>query len=251
MPLLSLSIVQLIDPSMTKALPAPQLILRNQRVREYIQLVHPIACFYAHCSPEPVDDLEQVGLLGLLRAAELFDAESQTPFGAFARPHIRGAILHYLRDHGQSIRLPRRLLELKDQINRHGLQHLHNRSLSAGDQRRIQEIAAWRRPLSLDAVLEEGISIPASSDRDQDPEAMGSEALDLLKHLEPQLQQVVRHVVLGGWSYRRTAQRLHVSPMTVQRRLKRGLGLLRCSLDRSGLNQAIGLHPVASAAPGC
>jgi RNA polymerase sigma-B factor len=64
----------------------------------------------------------------------------------------------------------------------------------------------------------------------------------LLGRLDPSLREVVQHVVLGGWSYRRTAALMKVSPMTVQRRLKRGLAQLR---------EALNPHPVASVAPAC
>ena len=89
---------------------------RNQRVDRYRTLVTPIAVHYGRRCPEPIEDLIQVGLLGLLRAAELFDAQTQTPFDAFARPHIRGAILHYLRDSALAVRLPRRQMELHDKL---------------------------------------------------------------------------------------------------------------------------------------
>ena len=70
------------------------LLQRNQRVNQYRALVNPIAVHYVRRCPEPLDDLIQVGLLGLLRATELYQAHTATPFEAFARPHIRGAILH-------------------------------------------------------------------------------------------------------------------------------------------------------------
>ncbi|MFM9089173.1 MAG: sigma factor, partial [Cyanobium sp.] len=70
---------------------------RNALVESHRHLVPPLAHHYWKRCPEPQDDLLQVGLLGLIRAAELFRPSHQTPFSAFARPHIRGAILHYLR----------------------------------------------------------------------------------------------------------------------------------------------------------
>jgi len=90
---------------------------RNQRVNHYRGLVTPIAVHYGRRCPEPLDDLVQVvGLLGLLRAAELYQPQTTTPFEAFARPHIRGAILHYLRDSALSVRLLRRQMELHDKL---------------------------------------------------------------------------------------------------------------------------------------
>ena len=89
---------------------------RNQRVNQYRALVTPIAVHYYRRCPEPLDDLVQVGLMGLLRAAELYQPQTATPFEAFARPHIRGAILHYLRDSASAVRLPRRQMELHDKL---------------------------------------------------------------------------------------------------------------------------------------
>ena len=71
---------------------------------------------------------------------------------------------------------------------------------------------------------------------------------------------VLSLVVLSGWTYRRTAALLQVSPMTVQRRLKRGLALLKDGLHAPGadfagplwpLSRSRTRHRVASAAPAC
>ena len=85
---------------------------RNRLVEAHQDLVRPIAFHYGRCCRESVDDLLQVGLIGLIRAAERFDTQQGTPFEAFARPHIRGAILHHLRDVAPSVRLPRRQAEI-------------------------------------------------------------------------------------------------------------------------------------------
>lgn len=245
------------QPKTSQALRPPSKVAqRNQRTRVYLELVKPIALFYANCSPEPLEDLLQVGLLGLMRAAELFNLAQKTPFEAFAKPHIRGSILHYLRDLAQPIRLPRRHLELKDRLNRHGLDRLSSMGLSPGDQRRLEELATWARPLSLDAALEDGLCIAPAPEQPGSSAAEGQQALALLGHLEPQLQVVIRHVVLSGWSYRRTADVLKVSPMTIQRRLKRGLGLLKQALDGPGigpstLSPGTDCYRAASAVPGC
>ena len=232
---------------------------RNQRVDQYRTLVTPIAVHYGRRCPEPIEDLIQVGLLGLLRAAELFDAQTQTPFEAFARPHIRGAILHYLRDSALAVRLPRRQMELHDKLRQvqANWHKTHGQEASSEDLRRalglsipqwqeLQRGKAMARPIGLadgviDAWAEQAVDReagPAQNGSAQQPgeEGEGEYQLRLKRQwarLEPDLRQVVDKVVLSGWTYRRTAALLKVSPMTVQRRLKRGLAELRQGLGRS------------------
>ena len=84
---------------------------RNSRIQKYISLVQPIAKRYAHRSGCDCDDLIQVGYLGLIQASQRFEQTKGTVFHVFAIPHIRGAILHYLRDRASLIRLPRHVEE--------------------------------------------------------------------------------------------------------------------------------------------
>ena len=51
--------------------------------------------------------MTQVGCLGLIQASQRFEIKHGDSFPAFDKPHIRGAILHYLRDHMSLVRLPR------------------------------------------------------------------------------------------------------------------------------------------------
>ena len=79
---------------------------RNSRVQKYLSLVQPIAKRYAQrsgCDCD-CDDLIQVGCLGLIQASQRFQHTKGTLFHVFAKPHIRGAILHYLRDNASLIR---------------------------------------------------------------------------------------------------------------------------------------------------
>ena len=244
---------------------------RNQRVNHYRGLVTPIAVHYGRRCPEPLDDLVQVGLLGLLRAAELYQPQTTTPFEAFARPHIRGAILHYLRDSALAVRLPRRQMELHDklrQLKASWCAH-HGQEPSAEELRTALKLSpsqwqdllrgqAMGRPLGFEPGGDEPLALgrlgnanlgadPVQDDESADESADQEQHLQhhLLK-LEPGLRQVIQKVVLSGWTYRRTAAWLKVSPMTVQRRLKRGLALLRAELSCPRRP-----HPVASAAPAC
>ena len=250
------------------------LLQRNQRVSQYRALVNPIAVHYVRRCPEPLDDLIQVGLLGLLRAAELYQAHTATPFEAFARPHIRGAILHYLRDCSQAVRLPRRQMELHDKLRqlKAGWCGRHGHEPSADDLRQALALSreqwqdllqgqALARPSALGATAEDiQAQVPDGPENWVEPTGSEQTIMCQLARLEPCFRLVIQKVVLSGWTYRRTAALLQVSPMTVQRRLKRGLALLKDGLHAPAveltgalapLNRARTQHRAASAAPAC
>ena len=63
-----------------------------------------------------LDDLEQVALVGLTKAAQRFDATAGHDFMAYAAPTIRGELRRHFRDSGWMIRVPRRLQELQARI---------------------------------------------------------------------------------------------------------------------------------------
>lgn len=241
---------------------------RNRLVETHRDLVAPIAGHYSRCSRESRDDLQQVGWLGLIRAAELFDGQQHIPFAAFARPHIRGAILHHLRDVAPAVRLPRRQAELQERLLK-----LEREAQKDGRQARPAELQAalgmtadtWEvlmrqrqlnRPESLqerdDNTLERPLH-PAEGEcflTVQDTVQNAVTAESLLAGLEPRQRLVVQQVVLAGLSYRQLARRMEISPMTVQRLLQRGLAQLRSRLEEKPLRRVECPDPERSAAPG-
>jgi RNA polymerase sigma-B factor len=56
---------------------------------------------------EPIDDLVQAGMIGLINAADRFDADRGTDFRSFAAPTILGEIRRHFRDRTWSVRVPR------------------------------------------------------------------------------------------------------------------------------------------------
>jgi len=58
-------------------------------------------------------DLEQVAAVGLIKAAEYYRAETQTPFEAYAWIMIVGELMHYVRDYERLVRVPRPLRALE------------------------------------------------------------------------------------------------------------------------------------------
>jgi RNA polymerase sigma-B factor len=190
--------------------------------------------------------------MGLMRAAELYCLHNRAPFEAFAKPHVRGAILHYLRDSAQLIRLPRRVAELQQQAKRHREKESAALELTKCQRRALEEVRAWRPPISIDELPLDGITLATPSQDSHDAGDDDAAAImDALQVLDSQSQWIVAKVVLDGWSYRRTASQLQVSPMTVQRRLKRGLARVKSALQQAEGAQGPSWHPARFAAAGC
>ena len=196
---------------------------RNKQIEEHLQLVRPIALHYAFRTGQDKEDLTQVGMLGLIRAAQFFQSSKSVPFAAFAKPHIRGAILHYLRDSIGPVKIPRRVEEraqtlLRDSTVMESACFL--KKISAVDRTAIESYKQKGRWYPLDHQC-------LTADRDQWSELVNKErdqvlmnALDKLDCLE---FAVVDHVVLRGESLRSTGRSLGMSCMTVQRRVKQAL----------------------------
>ena len=183
---------------------------RNARVESHMRLVEPLARRYARTSGQDRDDLQQVGLLGLLRAAERYEGQRDVPFSAFARPHIRGAILHYLRDRASIIRLPRAVQNSAEDVGA-GFN-------AASQQRRLL-------PLVDDLVSQD-----ADHCRDLEQRENRLKLAEVLQELPSQERAALMEVILQGQSLRDVARRTGVSAMTIQRRVKRGLIRLRHQL---------------------
>ena len=220
---------------------------RNRLVRSHQRLVAPVARHYARQCAESREDLEQVGSLGLIRAAELYRAASGVPFSAYARRHIRGAILHYLRDAAPLVRPPRQLQERRLQLARAEAALLGQlgRPPQAEELRQAIGLSAvqWRRMLEsagcgqrLWLAPEALALLPAPESPDQ-PEP--DPRLEGLRQLPADDRRVLEQVVLRGRSLREVAGQLGVSAATVHRRLHRGLAELRRRVGPP------------SAAPGC
>ncbi len=90
---------------------------RDELVEHYLPLVIAIARRYEHCG-EPLEDLVQVGAIGLLHAIDRFDPARGTQLSSFAIPTIEGEIRRELRDRGGTIRLPRSTQEARTRVLR-------------------------------------------------------------------------------------------------------------------------------------
>ncbi len=84
--------------------------IRDRLVQLNADLVHFIARRFANRG-EPIEDIEQVGFLGLIQAIQRFDPSLENEFSTFATPTIMGEIRRYFRDKSWAVRVPRRLQE--------------------------------------------------------------------------------------------------------------------------------------------
>ncbi|WP_351233420.1 SigB/SigF/SigG family RNA polymerase sigma factor [Streptomyces sp. NPDC002133] len=62
---------------------------------------------------EPMEDIVQVGTVGLIKAINRFDVEREVEFTSFALPTVAGEIKRFFRDTSWAVRVPRRLQELR------------------------------------------------------------------------------------------------------------------------------------------
>lgn len=85
-------------------------------VKAYERLVHKVTHQVRYQCSESHQDLFQWGNLGLVKALRRFDPNRGQAFSSFAVPYIKGEMLHYLRDHASTVRLPRRWHELYSQL---------------------------------------------------------------------------------------------------------------------------------------
>ena len=120
---------------------------REQLVTNYLPLVRSIARRFRN-SREPMEDLVQMGTIGLLSAIEKFDMSHGVRFASLAIPEVYGAILNHLRDHGGLVKVPRALR--------------HNRiSLDRCTERLISHFGRW--PTTAEMATESGLTEDAST----------------------------------------------------------------------------------------
>jgi RNA polymerase sigma-B factor len=234
---------------------SPTAALRNQLVKLNIGLVRREAHHWFHQSGENYDDLMQVGSLGLIRAIERFDLSKGYAFSSFAIPYIRGEIQHYLRDRGSSMRIPRRWQMLQYQsskVVRRLQAELHRLptdeeiatalDISQEEWQNVKLASRNRALLSLDAPIQEddngstslGELLPDPKYRSFQLAQEDQIRLQLALHqLEQRTREVLEFVFLHDLTQKETAERLGISSVTVSRRVKQGLQLLRKLLANS------------------
>lgn len=203
---------------------------------------------------EPLDDLIQVGTIGLIKAIDRFDPDRGLEFTTYATPTVLGEIKRHFRDKGWSVRVPRRLQELSAKVNQatDELTKELQRSPST------EEVAA-KLGVSVDEVLEAMESSSAytsvpleggGSDEDETPAVIDHYASvdedltsaddrmvieDTIRDFSPREQEVIRMRFNDGLTQIEIAKRLGISQVQVSRLLRRTLKKLQEKVDPEGL----------------
>jgi RNA polymerase sigma-B factor len=90
---------------------------REQVLVELLPVVRALASRYAGRG-EPLDDLVQVGAVGLIKALDRFDIDRGVNFTSYAIPTVIGEIRRYFRDRAWALHIPRPIKELSVRLNK-------------------------------------------------------------------------------------------------------------------------------------
>ena len=223
----------------------PSLKLRNKLVHLNAGLVRQVAHRVSKQCAEPYEDLEQLGYIGLIRAIERFDPEQGRAFSSFAIPYIRGEMLHYLRDKGSAMKIPRRLQELYTKGKKlrkkltatlgrlpNDTEMANQLGVSIKEWNECQLAVQNRMLLSLDAMVTQALDCSVTvgetlaDPKHQARQKLQEDRLQLqgaMSQLEDKTKTAIEFVFLRDLPRKEAAKRIGISPMTVTRHLQKGI----------------------------
>lgn len=196
----------------------------------------------------PLEDLEQVACLALVRAARRFDGRRAEDFLVYAVPTIRGELKRWFRDHGWTVRPPRRLQELQADVLRarddadEGSGVVDSEQIAARlgiDRADVEEALAVRgcfAPTSLDAPVDaDGSGAPLGElladgedavDRAEDRVILQS----ALSRLTPRERLIVKLRFTDDLTQSEIGEQIGVTQMQISRLLSKVMTTLRSEL---------------------
>ena len=223
---------------------------RDHLVIKHLSLVRRL-CGRFRNSGEPMEDLIQVGSVGLLKAAAKYDPELGSNFIAYAIPVIVGEIKNYFRDHGWAVKIPRKLQTQKLAVGR--AVDLLTQTLgraptipeiaeaagfSEDEVYQSFEVELYGKPVSLDIEYDSADGDTAFTVLDyvgaEDPELESlPNRLDLtraLSYLDEREKAIIFMYYYKGLSQTEIAKKLALSQMHVSRLQRGALGKLEQEL---------------------
>jgi RNA polymerase sigma-B factor len=224
---------------------------REELIERYMSLVRSLARRYAYRG-EQLEDLVQIGAIGLIKAIDRFDVNRGVELTTYATPNIIGEIKRHFRDKGWSVRVPRGLQELNVQLSR----LIEQLTVQLGRSPTIPELAEAAH-VEEEAVLEAlessraytSLSLSAGTtgddDEDLDPlESLGSEEPQYeisedwaaiepgLRALDNREKAILHLRFFNGLTQSQIAQQVGISQMHVSRLIRRALQKIRDEVER-------------------
>lgn len=181
---------------------------RAQLIQQYLPLVRRRARRHLG-QGEQLDDLVQIGTIGLIKAIDRFQLERGVDLATYAIPTIDGEIKRHLRDRAWPIRIPRRLQELDPTLRS-----------------RVAELVDGQNgEFDRDGALERGYELG----EDRIALAGGFRVLDARERL------LLRLAYFDGLSQAQIAPRVGISQIHVSRLTRRALAKLRAAIGQPDL----------------
>jgi len=221
------------------------LAARDQLIERYMSLVRSLARRYAYRG-EQLDDLVQIGAIGLIKAIDRFDVDRGVELTTYATPNIIGEIKRHFRDKGWSVRVPRGLQELNVKLSK----LIEEQTVELGRSPTIPELAkaaGAEEELVVEALesgraysavslstgggQEEGELEPLESLGAEEPEYEVSEDRAMLapgfQALDERERLIIHLRFFKGLTQSQIAQQVGISQMHVSRLIRRALERIR------------------------
>jgi RNA polymerase sigma-B factor len=219
---------------------------REQLIEQYMSLVRSLARRYSYRG-EQLEDLVQIGAIGLIKAIDRFDLERGVELTTYATPNIIGEIKRHFRDKGWSVRVPRGLQELNVQLSRLVEQltvqlarspTIPELAKAAGveEEEVLEALESGRAYTSLSLSVGGG----GGDDDDLDPlESLGTEEHEYevsedravlapgFKVLDERERKILQLRFFEGLTQSQIAQQVGISQMHVSRLIRRSLEKIR------------------------
>ena len=218
------------------------LAARERLIEQNMPLVHSLARRYSYRG-EPLEDLVQIGAIGLIKAIDRFDLARGVELTTYATPNILGEIRRHFRDMAWSVRVPRGLRELNLELSRLMEQltvqlarspTIPELAKGAGveEERVLEALESGRAYLSL--------AVGGGGDDELDPlDSIGSEDRQYevsedrtvlapgFRALDDRERRILQLRFFAGLTQSQIAQQVGISQMHVSRLIRRSLEKIR------------------------
>jgi RNA polymerase sigma-B factor len=229
------------------------LAAREKLIETHMSLVRSLARRYSYRG-EQLEDLVQIGAIGLIKAIDRFDVNRGVELTTYATPNIIGEIKRHFRDRGWAVRVPRGLQELNVQLSR----LLERLTVQLGRSPTISELAKAASVDEEDVLeaLESGrayssLSLSSSGGGNGEEEVDLLETFGVEEHayevsedravlapgfrvLDDRERTILRLRFFDGLTQSQIAQQIGISQMHVSRLIRRSLEKIRQEIATDG-----------------